>query len=172
MVGVIDVRGLFSFDKDPFIEFRQLGICENGGGSGAESDVLCSDLDMLSGERKPHRFVRKRQRLTQRFPRRNAVALAALDGELAMRLAEALLSHRRHRRQRGEQADEGGREPNRPHLPPQKALGLARQGYRRPDRTVEIPVVGESGIAAIRTQLYNMKEGGFISEYDAYRRSF
>jgi 3-hydroxyacyl-CoA dehydrogenase len=48
------------------------------------------------------------------------------------------------------------------------ALGLARQGYRRPDRTIEVPVSGESGIAAIKTQLYNMHEGGFISEYDRY----
>ena len=48
------------------------------------------------------------------------------------------------------------------------ALGLARQGYRPPDPTLEIPVAGESGIAAIRAQLYNMSEGGFISEYDAY----
>jgi 3-hydroxyacyl-CoA dehydrogenase len=29
-------------------------------------------------------------------------------------------------------------------------------------------VAGESGIAAIKTQLYNMKEGRAISEYDAY----
>lgn len=47
------------------------------------------------------------------------------------------------------------------------AIGLAARGYRRPDPIVEIPVAGEAGIAAIRTQLYNMKEGGFISEYDA-----
>jgi 3-hydroxyacyl-CoA dehydrogenase len=48
------------------------------------------------------------------------------------------------------------------------ALGLAGEGYRRPDPTVEVPVVGEGGIAAIRAQLFNMKEGGYISEYDAY----
>ncbi len=48
------------------------------------------------------------------------------------------------------------------------ALGLAAQGYRRPDPTIEVPVAGESGIAAIKTQLYNMHEGGFISEYDRY----
>jgi 3-hydroxyacyl-CoA dehydrogenase len=48
------------------------------------------------------------------------------------------------------------------------ASGLAAQGYRRPDPTVEIPVAGESGMAAIQTQLYNMNEGGFISDYDRY----
>lgn len=48
------------------------------------------------------------------------------------------------------------------------AVGLAAQGYRRPDRPSDFPVAGEGGIAAIRAQLYNMKEGGHISEYDAY----
>ena len=48
------------------------------------------------------------------------------------------------------------------------ALGLSRQGYRAPDPTIEVPVVGESGIGAIGAQLYNMHEGGFISEYDRY----
>ncbi len=48
------------------------------------------------------------------------------------------------------------------------ALALARRGYQPPDPMVEIPVAGEGGIAAIKTQLYNMKEGRAISEYDAY----
>jgi 3-hydroxyacyl-CoA dehydrogenase len=48
------------------------------------------------------------------------------------------------------------------------ALALSRRGYQAPDPTVQIPVAGESGIAAIKTQLYNMKEGRAISEYDAY----
>jgi 3-hydroxyacyl-CoA dehydrogenase len=48
------------------------------------------------------------------------------------------------------------------------AKGLASAGYRRPDPIVEVPVAGASGVAAIRSQLYNMKEGGYISEYDAY----
>jgi 3-hydroxyacyl-CoA dehydrogenase len=48
------------------------------------------------------------------------------------------------------------------------ALGLAAQGYWAPDPTIEVPVMGETGIGAISAQLYNMKEGGFISEYDAY----
>ncbi len=48
------------------------------------------------------------------------------------------------------------------------ALALARRGYQPPDPMVEIAVAGESGIAAIKTQLYNMQEGRAISEYDAY----
>jgi 3-hydroxyacyl-CoA dehydrogenase len=48
------------------------------------------------------------------------------------------------------------------------ALALARRGYQAPDRTREIPVAGEGGIAAIKASLYNMKEGKYISEYDAH----
>ena len=48
------------------------------------------------------------------------------------------------------------------------ALALARRGYQPPDRTREIPVAGEGGIAAIQASLYNMKEGKYISEYDAH----
>jgi 3-hydroxyacyl-CoA dehydrogenase len=48
------------------------------------------------------------------------------------------------------------------------AKGLAARGYRRPDPAVEVPVAGESGFAAFETQLYNMTEGGYISEYDAH----
>ena len=48
------------------------------------------------------------------------------------------------------------------------ALALAQRGYQPPDPTVQIPVAGEGGIAAIKTQLYNMREGRAISEYDAY----
>jgi 3-hydroxyacyl-CoA dehydrogenase len=54
------------------------------------------------------------------------------------------------------------------HAAKEMAKGLAAQSYRRPDPTAEFPVAGESGMAAIRTQLYNMAEGGFISEYDAH----
>jgi 3-hydroxyacyl-CoA dehydrogenase len=53
------------------------------------------------------------------------------------------------------------------HAAKEMAKGLAAQSYRRPDPTAEFPVAGEGGIAAIRTQLYNMNEGGYISEYDA-----
>jgi 3-hydroxyacyl-CoA dehydrogenase len=48
------------------------------------------------------------------------------------------------------------------------AIALARRGYQPPDRTREIPVAGEGGIAAIQASLYNMKEGKYISEYDAH----
>jgi 3-hydroxyacyl-CoA dehydrogenase len=47
------------------------------------------------------------------------------------------------------------------------AKGLAARGYRPPDPAAPVPVAGESGIAAFETQLYNMKEGGYISEHDA-----
>jgi 3-hydroxyacyl-CoA dehydrogenase len=50
----------------------------------------------------------------------------------------------------------------------QMALGLARQGYRAPDPVADVPVVGESGIASIKTHLYMLQEGKFISEYDAH----
>ena len=48
------------------------------------------------------------------------------------------------------------------------ALALARRGYQPPDPTIEIPVAGESGIAAFRASLYNMREGRYISEYDEF----
>ena len=48
------------------------------------------------------------------------------------------------------------------------ALALARRGYQPPDPMVQITIAGEGGIAAIKTQLYNMREGKAISEYDAY----
>ena len=50
----------------------------------------------------------------------------------------------------------------------QMALGMARAGYRPPDPTEPIPVAGESGIAAIRSHLFNLRDGGHISEYDAH----
>ncbi|MDH3215376.1 MAG: 3-hydroxyacyl-CoA dehydrogenase/enoyl-CoA hydratase family protein [Candidatus Krumholzibacteria bacterium] len=48
------------------------------------------------------------------------------------------------------------------------ALGLYSQGYRPPDPTIEIPVVGESGLGAIKTHLYLLKEANYISEYDQH----
>ncbi len=50
----------------------------------------------------------------------------------------------------------------------QMALGLARAGYRPPDPTEPIPVAGETGLAALRSHLFNLREGGHISEYDAH----
>lgn len=46
------------------------------------------------------------------------------------------------------------------------ALALARRGYQPPDPMREIPVAGESGIAAMKASLYNMREGRYISRYD------
>ncbi len=48
------------------------------------------------------------------------------------------------------------------------ALGLAAQGYRPPDPTVQVPVAGESALAAIKVQLFNLQDGNQISEYDRY----
>jgi len=48
------------------------------------------------------------------------------------------------------------------------ALALARRGYQPPDPALEIPVAGESGIAAMRASLYNMREGRYISEHDEH----
>jgi len=48
------------------------------------------------------------------------------------------------------------------------ALGLADSGYRPPAPTISLTVSGQSGMAAIQTQLYNMCEAGWISTYDKY----
>jgi 3-hydroxyacyl-CoA dehydrogenase len=48
------------------------------------------------------------------------------------------------------------------------ALALARRGYQAPDPTREVPVAGTGGIAAMKTSLYNMREGRYISEYDEH----
>jgi 3-hydroxyacyl-CoA dehydrogenase len=53
------------------------------------------------------------------------------------------------------------------HYAKQKALGLAKAGYRPPDPTIQIPVVGESGLGSVKAHLYLMKESGYISDYDA-----
>jgi len=45
------------------------------------------------------------------------------------------------------------------------AMGLARSGYR-PPVPGRVRVTGTAGIAALKTALYGMREGGFISEYD------
>ncbi|NIM20172.1 MAG: 3-hydroxyacyl-CoA dehydrogenase [Candidatus Latescibacteria bacterium] len=48
------------------------------------------------------------------------------------------------------------------------AHGLAERGYRPPDPAMDIPVAGETGLAAIKLHLFNLREGKFISEYDEY----
>jgi 3-hydroxyacyl-CoA dehydrogenase len=60
---------------------------------------------------------------------------------------------------------------NRDHLlfsAREMALGLARSGYRPPEPTVRVPVAGRDGLAAFQSQLYNLSQGGHISEYDAH----
>ncbi len=47
-----------------------------------------------------------------------------------------------------------------------QALALAETGYRPPLRAWEIPVAGNAGIATIKSQLVNLREGDFISEHD------
>ncbi len=48
----------------------------------------------------------------------------------------------------------------------QVALGLVAEGYTPPQPKDDIKVLGTRAIAAADTQLYNMKCGGYISEYD------
>jgi len=45
------------------------------------------------------------------------------------------------------------------------ALGLARSGYR-PPVPGRVRVTGQAGLAALKTALWGMREGGFISAYD------
>ncbi|HEY4079146.1 MAG TPA: 3-hydroxyacyl-CoA dehydrogenase/enoyl-CoA hydratase family protein [Burkholderiaceae bacterium] len=46
-----------------------------------------------------------------------------------------------------------------------QAKAMADSGYRPPLKAL-IPVAGRSGIATIKSQLVNMRDGGFISAYD------
>lgn len=46
------------------------------------------------------------------------------------------------------------------------ALAMASAGFEAPAPQREIPVMGKAGIALIESVLYNMKEGGYISEHD------
>ena len=46
-----------------------------------------------------------------------------------------------------------------------QAKAMADSGYRPPMKSL-IPVAGRSGIATIKSQLVNMRDGGFISAYD------
>ena len=47
-----------------------------------------------------------------------------------------------------------------------KARALFEQGHRPPHRIQGVPVAGKSGLATIKAQLVNMRDGGFISKYD------
>ncbi|HZV92274.1 MAG TPA: 3-hydroxyacyl-CoA dehydrogenase/enoyl-CoA hydratase family protein, partial [Caldimonas sp.] len=51
------------------------------------------------------------------------------------------------------------------HVATAQAKAMADSGWRPPART-PFPVVGRSGIATIKGQLTNMKDGGFISAHD------
>ena len=53
------------------------------------------------------------------------------------------------------------------HVAKSQALALADAGYRPPLASL-IPVTGRYGIATIRAQLVNMRDGGFISAHDEY----
>ncbi len=53
------------------------------------------------------------------------------------------------------------------HVALNEARTLADSGFR-PDMPATFPVAGRSGAASIKGQLLNMKEGGFISEYDMH----
>ncbi len=46
------------------------------------------------------------------------------------------------------------------------ALAMARAGFEAPLSDKEIPVMGRAGVALIESVLYNMQEGGYISEHD------
>jgi len=50
----------------------------------------------------------------------------------------------------------------------QAVLGLAKAGYRPGKPLTEIPVMGRAGLGTIETLLWNMQEGGYVSEYDRY----
>lgn len=45
-------------------------------------------------------------------------------------------------------------------------LGMDVAGYRQPKQRADIRVVGEPGLAAIRAGLYNMREGGYVTEFE------
>ncbi len=53
------------------------------------------------------------------------------------------------------------------HVAKSQALALADAGYRPPLATL-VPVTGRYGIATIKAQLVNMREGGFISAHDEH----
>jgi 3-hydroxyacyl-CoA dehydrogenase len=51
------------------------------------------------------------------------------------------------------------------HVAVQQAKALFESGYRAPTKAV-FPVAGRNGIATIKAQLVNMRDGGFISQHD------
>jgi len=53
------------------------------------------------------------------------------------------------------------------HVAKTQALAMADAGYRPPLATL-VPVTGRYGVATIKAQLVNMREGGFISAHDEH----
>ncbi len=49
-----------------------------------------------------------------------------------------------------------------------EASAMHARGYRPPLRPASFPVAGRSGVATIKTQLVNMRDGGFISPHDFF----
>jgi 3-hydroxyacyl-CoA dehydrogenase len=49
-----------------------------------------------------------------------------------------------------------------------EAFAMHATGYRPPLKPKAIPVAGRSGIATIKAQLVNMRDGGFISQHDMF----
>jgi 3-hydroxyacyl-CoA dehydrogenase len=52
-----------------------------------------------------------------------------------------------------------------------EASALHASGYRPPLRPASFPVAGRTGVANIKAQLVNMRDGGFISQHDFYLAS-
>jgi 3-hydroxyacyl-CoA dehydrogenase len=52
-----------------------------------------------------------------------------------------------------------------------QASALHASGYRPPLRVVSFPVAGRAGVANIKAQLVNMRDGGFISQHDYFLAS-
>ncbi|MDX1669445.1 MAG: enoyl-CoA hydratase/isomerase family protein, partial [Limnobacter sp.] len=52
------------------------------------------------------------------------------------------------------------------HVAISKARALSEAGYRPPHKVQGVPAAGKTGLATIKAQLVNMRDGGFISAYD------
>ena len=48
----------------------------------------------------------------------------------------------------------------------QMVLGLAREGYQRPQPRTDIPALGESALATLKLGVHMMVSGGFATEYE------
>ncbi len=51
------------------------------------------------------------------------------------------------------------------------ASALQASGYRPPLRPTSFPIAGRTGVATIKAQLVNMRDGGFISQHDFFLAS-